>query len=390
MKINKAALFGGLAVALTLSACGSGGSAASSGDVITLAVAGPMTGENASYGLNQYKGVKLAADEINAAGGVAGGPLKGKKFKVVKFDDVADPNQGASVAQKICDDTSILTVFGHSNSAVTLAAEPIYERCGVPLIVSYSSNPAITAKLHKNLYRTIVDDASMGKEMADFAKNNLSYKKVGVIASDDDYGAGLKINFTTQAKTLDLTIVDAITTSAQQKDFTPQFTKLRNDGADGLMLLNTYTDAALQIKQARAMGWNVPILMTSGSNNPDLIKIAGGKAADGSFVTAVFDPNSQDPKAKKFVAAYTKANGESPSEAAATAYDSAFVLFDTLKAGAKDRQSVVKQIGEIGTFMLPLRGEFSFDENHGAKIVPGKPSQVLLQVKNGAIDTYTK
>ena len=131
MKLKKAAVVvgAGLALALAVSACGSdSGSGGGGGDTITVAVAGPMTGDNGIYGQDQLSGVQFAAKEINDAGGVPEGPLKGKKIKVVKFDDVADPNQGASVAQKICDDTSILAVFGHSNSSVTLAAEPIYER----------------------------------------------------------------------------------------------------------------------------------------------------------------------------------------------------------------------------------------------------------------------
>src|SRR5690606_15545260 len=172
----------------------------------TVAVAGPMTGENGIYGQDQLAGVQFAAKQINDAGGISAGPLKGKKIEVLKFDDVADPNQGASVAQQICDDTSIIAAFGHSNSSVTLAAEPIYERCGVPLFVSYSSNPEITAKLHKNLFRTLIDDAKMGAEMASYAKNELGFTKAGVIASGDDYGDGLKVNFQATAQQIGLTV----------------------------------------------------------------------------------------------------------------------------------------------------------------------------------------
>lgn len=390
MKLNKIGIIGVAALALTLSACGASGGAAS-GDTITVAVAGPMTGDSGEYGQQQLAGVKLAVQQLNAAGGLASGPLKGKKFKVVKFDDAGDPNQGASVAQKICDDTSIMAVFGHTNSSVTLAAEPIYERCGVPLIVSYSSNPEITAKLHKNLYRTLVDDAKLGAEMASLASTQGSFKKVGVISSSDDYGAGLKTNFEAAAKTANLDVVGSLVTSAQQKDFTPQLTKLRAEGVDSLVLLNLYTDAALQIKQAAAMGWKVPILVTASANNPETVKIAGAKAAEGVFVSAIFDPGSTDPNVQKFVAAFKSANaGNPPSEGAAVAYDSATVVFDALNKGAKDRASLITEIGKIGTFTLPLVGEFSFDENHGAKVVPGKPSQILLQVKNGVISSYVK
>lgn len=390
MKINKAMLVGGAVLALTLSACGSGGESGASGDSVTVAVAGPLTGDNGIYGNDQLSGIKFAADELNKSGGIPSGPLKGKKIKVVKFDDVADPNQGASVAQKICDDTKILAVFGHSNSSVTLAAEPIYERCNVPLYVSYSSNPEITAELHENLFRTIVADDKMGSEMASYSAGDLGFKKVGVLASDDDYGDGLKVNFNKTAKDIGLEVTKTVTTSAKQKDFTPQLTELRNSGADSVVLLNTYTDAALQIKQIDALGWDVPVFVTPGSNSPELIKIAGEEAAEGAIVAGVFDPNSTDAGSAKFVKNFTAANGKGPGESAALAYDSFFVFLAAVEDGAKDRKSVIEKTDSIESFMLPIRGEFSFNETHEPTLIEGKPAQVLLQVKGGVIGSYTK
>lgn len=377
------AIVASLAGALVLTACGGG--SGSKSDTVVLAVAGPMTGDSAEYGQQQLAGVKLAVKQLNADGGIAGGPLKGKKIKVVKFDDAGDPNQGASVAQKICDDSKILGVFGHTNSSVTLAAEPIYERCGVPLIVSYSSNPEITAKLHKNLYRTLVDDAQLGAEMATFTAKDLKGKKVGVMSSSDDYGTGLKENFEAAAKDNGLTVVKSLVTSANQKDFTPQLTKLKNAGIDSLVLLNLYTDAALQIKQAAGIGLKVPTLVTASANNPELTKIAGKDAVEGTFVPAIFDPGSSAPNIQAFSKAFEESNGRAPSEGAAVAYDSAFVVFDALKQGAGDRKSIISKIGEIGTFELPLVGSFTFNDKHEPTIVPGKTTQSLLQVQNGVI-----
>lgn len=391
MKSKKVYAAGGAALALALSvgACGSGSGGGSSSDTVTVAVAGPMTGDNGIYGRDQLSGVQFAAKEVNDGGGVPSGPMKGKKIKVVKFDDVADPNQGASVAQKICDDTSIMAVFGHSNSSVTLAAEPIYERCGVPLYVSYSSNPEITAKLHKNLFRTIIDDAKMGSEMASYSRDKLKFTRVGVLASDDDYGDGLKTNFTKTAGEIGLSIAKAVTTSAKQKDFTPQLTELKNAGADSLVLLNTYTDAALQIKQARAMGWDVPVFVTPGSNSPELVEIAGAKAAEGTIIAAVFDPHSKDEGAAKFVKDFTAANGKTPGESAAMSYDSFYVFLTALEKGGKDRASIIQKTADINSFDLPIRGQLTFNKTHEPTIVPGKPAQVLLQVHDGKIGTFT-
>ena len=383
---KRVALAAALSTALLAGACG-GGSGGSDSDTVVLAVAGPMTGDSAEYGQQQLAGIQLAVDQYTEDGGIPEGPLKGKKIKVVKYDDAGDPNQAASVAQKICDDGDVMGVFGHVNSSATLAAEPIYERCGVPLIVSYSSNPEITAELHENLFRTLVDDAKLGAEMASFAQGELKGTKVGVISSDDDYGVGLKENFEATAKELDLDVAKSLVTTTGQKDFSPQLTELKNAGIDSLVLLNLYTDAALQIKQAKALGLDVPILVTASANNPELVNIAGAEAAEGTYVSAIFDPGSSSEGTQAFVSAFKEANDREPSEGAAVAYDSAWVVFKAFDEGAEDRKSLISTIDGIESFDLPIVGEFVFNENHEPTVVPGKPSQSLLQVQDGEIKT---
>lgn len=385
MTKKRVAIAAAFSAALVLSACGGGSD--SDSDTVVLAVAGPMTGDSAEYGQQQLAGVQLAVDEYTADGGIPEGPLKGKKIKVVKYDDAGDPNQAASVAQKICDDTEVMGVFGHVNSSATLAAEPIYERCGVPLVVSYSSNPEITAERHENLFRTLVDDAKLGAEMASFAQGELGGKNVGVLSSDDDYGVGLKENFEAVAEELNLPIAASLVTTTGQKDFSPQLTELKNKDIDSLVLLNLYTDAALQIKQAHAMGLDVPTLVTASANNPELINIAGKEAAEGTYVSAIFDPGSSSEGTKAFVAAFKAENDREPSEGAAVAYDSAWVVFKAMDEGAKDRESLISTIDGIESFTLPIVGDFVFNENHEPTIVPGKPSQSLLQVQDGVIAT---
>lgn len=383
-----------VASTLLLGACGSGSDDSAAGGTLKIAVAGPMTGDNAIYGQDALAGVEFAAKQINDAGGIAEGPHKGKKLEVVVFDDVADPNQGASVAQKICDDKDIIATFGHSNSSVTLAAQPIYESCAngpVPLLVSYSSNPAVTQGNHPTTFRVIPDDGKMGAEMAAQALNQLGMKNVAVLASDDDYGDGLKVNFEATAKSIGLGVAKIITTTAKQKDFTPQLTELKNAGADGLVLLNTYTDAALQIKQAAQMGWDVQAFVTAGSNSPELINIAGADAAEGTAINALFDSNSAKEAVVEFIADFQAANdGKSPGEATALAYDSVFVLVAALEAGAEDRVGVVEQIESIGTFNLPVIGELTFNENGEPTLDPANTTTVVLQVKDGAIGTFAK
>jgi branched-chain amino acid transport system substrate-binding protein len=340
-----------------------------------------MTGDNGIYGQDQFAGIQLAIEEINEGGGIEA--MGGATLSAESFDDAADPNQGASVAQQICDGTFIAT-FGHANSSVTLAAMPIYNRCGMPLITSYSSNPEITQLENENVFRTIVDDAVLGADMAFIAVEDLGFQRPGVLVSPDDYGDGLRQNFVPQAEELGAEIVSVEVTSPDQRDFTPQLTAMRDAGADSLVLLNTYTDAALQIKQAAEIGFDVPVIVTTGSNNAELISLAG-PASEGVFVPAYFDPGSSEPAVQDFTQRFSERFDREPSEGAALAYDSVFVLRDALEAGAQDREAIISQIPELGSFELPLTGELEFNERHEPTVGEGFRQSVLLVVKDGAI-----
>src|SRR5918998_1221708 len=146
----------GMAVltSVALAACGGGGDGDGGGGgggggsdgPIKIAMTGPLTGDNAAYGQDQLQGMQLRVDQINEAGGIASGPNEGRELELSSHDDAGDPNQGASVAQQLCDDPDVMAVLGPVNSSVALAVGPIYNRCGVTEITSYASNPEVTLK----------------------------------------------------------------------------------------------------------------------------------------------------------------------------------------------------------------------------------------------------
>src|SRR6266545_3767250 len=115
-----------LLVAGALVATGCSKNKGGSGGTIYIAVAGPMTGDYAQYGGYMKQAAQIAVNKINGAGGI-----KGQKVQLLSFDDQLDPKQAASVAQKICLDKRIVAVVGHFASSSSLAAVPIYDRCGI-------------------------------------------------------------------------------------------------------------------------------------------------------------------------------------------------------------------------------------------------------------------
>src|SRR5258708_6094181 len=118
--------------------------------------AGPLTNAEAMFGKTWQNGMQLAIDEANAAGGV-----NGQKVQLVRQDDQGDPKQGTLIAQKFCDDTSVLAVVANFNSGVTIPSSDTYNPCGMPQATN-SSNPKLTAARYKTLFRPRPHDSLPG------------------------------------------------------------------------------------------------------------------------------------------------------------------------------------------------------------------------------------
>src|SRR5947209_14103649 len=124
-------LFGFLALVLGLAGCtASGAGSGGSGGELRVAIAGPFSGDAAQYGQDFFRGAGLAADQINANGGIGG-----KQVKLLQFDDRNDTTEAANVAQKIASDSSIVASMGHFTSSTVYATMPIYQANQIPLVV---------------------------------------------------------------------------------------------------------------------------------------------------------------------------------------------------------------------------------------------------------------
>src|ERR1700760_1147188 len=138
---------------------------------LKLAVAGPVTGPNAAFGAQLTQGVQQAAEDINNAGGILG-----QKIEVEVGDDVSDPKQGVSVANKFVGD-GVKFVVGHFNSGVTMPASDVYAENGVLFITPSATNPKITDRKLWDAFRTCGRDDQQGQLWADLALGQLKDKK---------------------------------------------------------------------------------------------------------------------------------------------------------------------------------------------------------------------
>jgi branched-chain amino acid transport system substrate-binding protein len=388
--------------AVVLAACGSSGGSGSSGGgsgssaskgtfcqggFTDVAYAGPMGGAEATYGQQQYDGLKLAVSALNSAGGFKAGPLKGCKVKILgPYDDTSQPSTGASIATRLATNSHLLMYFGNVDSGVTLAALPILSRAGIPVINSYSSSPQLTSLGYKNFFRVILNDNSQGSALVDLLHKDFHATKYAAVWPDDVFGQGLSASFQKEAKAVGATVPVNYSYPANQTDFSVLASKIRDAHVDAVALLGVYSADGLVVKQVAAGGTppsaSTVFLANASDNSSQFISLAGS-AANGVYITGLWNPANATAAGKDFAAKFQTVYSSAPAEDAATAYDGFNVFAQAVEAGGGNREDLIAQLQKVTTAnpFTGLTGAIGFQPNGQRAVeVP-----VLLKVTNGQI-----
>jgi branched-chain amino acid transport system substrate-binding protein len=343
---------------------------------IRIGVAGPFTGNLASYGDNIKAGTSLKLKEINDAGGI-----KGQKVELVWGDDLCQPKDAGTVGAKFAADKSIVAVIGHVCSSATLAAMPIYVRAGLPSISATSTNPTIVDVAKGWFFRNCYTDDFQGKYLASYVVPKLLGKnKVAIFYENNDYAIGLKDSFMAGAKSAGVNVTGAEAYMTGTTDFTPQLTKLLRDKPEAIFLCGYHPEGALIAGQGRKLGFNGPLFGADGIDNEDYIKI-GGKAAENTYCTVPFLAASASPAGKEFAKQYKKAYGRDVDWMSANAYDCLGILAQVIAKTGPDRKKIRDGLAAINSEANGYNGVTGltyFDEKGDCF----KPAFVKM-VKNG-------
>lgn len=265
---------------------------------IKLGVGGPITGPNAAFGAQLKNGVEQAVEDINAAGGVLG-----QKISVSIGDDVSDPKQGVSVANKFVGD-GVKWVVGHFNSGVTMPASEVYAENGILAITPSATNPKITERGLWNVFRTCGRDDQQGEVAANYIAKNLKDKKIAIVHDKTTYGQGLADE--TRKGLTKAGIKDVLYegVNAGEKDFSALISKLKSVGADYLYWGGLHTEGGLIVRQMRDQGLKTVLISGDGITTDEFATI-GGPGVEGTLMTFPPDPQKRPEAAavlKKFEA----------------------------------------------------------------------------------------
>ena len=335
---------------------------------------GSLTGSTATFGDSTRKGIDLAIEEINAAGGV-----KGRQLQVLVEDDEGKPESAAAVVQKLIDQDKVVAVLGEVASSRSLAAAPICQRAGIPMITPSSTNPKVT-EVGDYIFRVCFIDEFQGKVMAQVAKDELKATKAAILTDvKNDYSVGLAQYFKSAFTQGGGTVVAEESYSEGDKDFNGVLTKIKGSSPDVIVIPGYYTEVGLIAQQARSLGINQTLLGGDGWESPKLLEI-GGSALEGSYYVNHYSAASPKPEVQGFVAKYKAKYGGDPDSIAALAYDACKLLADSMGRAASLKGSDIRdQIAAVKGFP-GVCGAISFDANRN----PVKPATVL-KVSGGAV-----
>ena len=323
---------------------------------IKIGVAEALSGPAAQYGTSIRNGFQMAADEINAAGGVAG-----NKIELVIEDEQGKKDEAINAFKKLIFQDKTLMLFGPTLSNSAAAADPIAQASKIVVFGTSNTADGITT-IGDHVFRNSVTEGDVLPVTIKVAAKVAKIKKVAVLYGNDDVFT--KSGYDAFKKALDDQKMPVTTTETFAKgdvDFKAQLTKIKATNPDAIVLSALIAEGAPIMVQARQLGMNLPFIGGNGMNSVKVFDLAKG-ASDGLWVGSPWSIENRTPENNSFVIAYTKKYSSPPDQFAAQAYDAMHIATEAIKkiklSGdvAKDREALqaalpaVKWTGATGAF----------------------------------------
>ena len=353
---------------------------------IPIGLVQPLTGAFAAAGTDVVNGAKIAADEINAKGGVLG-----KKLELIIEDTKSNPTEAAAVAEKLIVRDKVPVLMGASASTATLAVMPKLMEYKVPMLVETSSSSKITMAGNPYIFRIAppseVEAVVFGKIV-----KRIGIKKADFLVVNNDWGRGTADEFSKILKDNGIAVglVERMDQGAQ--DMNAQLVKFKGSGADTLFVTTAVEQLSLVLKQAASLGLNLRIISTGGSQNPDQLITNVGKAADGTWHLVFFAPwapdATPDPAAAKTFVAEWNSRGLPFGGLTSSFrdYDGIRAITEAIKiAGKAEPEAIRAALWKVD--ILGLNGPIKFEKDgpQGQESGQSTPNVYLVKIDSGKV-----
>jgi branched-chain amino acid transport system substrate-binding protein len=320
---------------------------------VKFGVTGPFTRPNAAFGAQLKQGSDQAIEDINAAGGILG-----QKISVAYGDDVSDPKQGVSIANKFAAE-GVKFVIGPFNSGVTMPGSEAYQENGIVQITPSATNPKITERGMWNIFRTCGRDDQQGAVAGDYIVKNFKGKKIAIIHDKTTYGQGLADETKKKMNAGGMKEVLYEGINLGEKDFSALVSKIKAAGADLVYWGGLHTEGGLIVRQMRDQGVKAPLMGGDGITSDEFASV-GGPGVEGTLMTYGPDPRKR-PEAKGVLEKF-RAKKFEPEAYTLYSYAAVQIIKQAAEAAKSlDPKKVADQIHSGQKFNTVI-GEISYDK----------------------------
>lgn len=274
-------------------------------ETLKIGINQPLTGAVAASGNYILQGAKIAAEEINANGGI-----KGKQIELVVEDNKSNPTEASNVTEKLIVRDKVPVLMGAWGSTLTLASMPKLMEYKVPMVVETSSSVKITKSGNPYVFRLAPTSAIEADNFVRYIEP-LGIKKADLLVVNNDWGRGAAVEFRRVLEANGAQVGKELIMDAAAQDMTAQLSEIRGSDADTLIVTTAVEQLTLLLKQAQSLGLKRQIITTGGSQSPDQLVEQAGSAAEGTMHLLFFTPWTPDSTAhpemsKAFIAEWKK------------------------------------------------------------------------------------
>jgi len=324
-------------------------------DVVRIGVAGSFSDP---IGLPMRQAAELAAEEINAEGGI-----NGKRLELVIRDDYSDPDSAVFVAGDLYN-SNVSAVVGHLFSGMTLAAAPVYNGGDDPVVAvsPSSSSPEVTGA-GDYTFRICPSDLAHGTELAHWVRDRLHLTRGAVLYLNDEYGRGIRQTFVSEFTRLGGELESVDPYLGEQPDVGPYLDRLAQERRpEFLVVAGNRSEAEEILRQAHKRKLMMPVL---GGDGLEGIQDAGA-LAEGVYLSSPYFPSIPSAANRRFVEAFRRKYNAPPNQPAAGTYDALYLLKDVIARAGTARADVRRALAGVGSVTPPFEGvtgTVAFDAN---------------------------
>ena len=341
---------------------------------IKVGVVSCLSGGLSTFGISSVQGTKLAAEEINSAGGILRQPLI-----LIIDDNQSRSGETARIVRKFLTQDGVVAILGDLTSSLTMEAAPLAQNAHVPLLTPTATNVAITP-IGDFIFRSCFTDPFTGRVMARFALDHLHARRA-VIMTDikQDYSVGVAAELKQYFGANGGQLLEDLSFSTGDTDFRALLSKLKAVRPEVVFLPAYYPEVSLILREARLLGVTAPFVGGEGWDSPTLVQIAG-KSADGSYYANHFSSRDPDPRVQQFVARYEERYHAVPDALAALWYDGMRLMADAIERAGSDNPEKIRNALARTRDFSGVTGNISLDGQRNAT----KPG-VIVTIQAGTI-----